>query len=97
MQVGGAPAAARAVLVPLKNATVLDNLGLLNVTTPTTKETTMRTLLNRTTRKAGIAFVAAGILTGIVTGTANASPTAGWIGPGQNSHGVCCVQTAINA
>ncbi|WP_327287468.1 peptidoglycan-binding domain-containing protein [Streptomyces sp. NBC_01198] len=59
----------------------------------------MRTLFTGITRKAGIAVAAAGIATGIMAGTATASTSAGWIGPGQtnNSHGVWCVQAAINA
>ncbi|MFE9451811.1 peptidoglycan-binding protein [Streptomyces sp. NPDC006739] len=59
----------------------------------------MRTGIDAIARRAGIAVVAAGMVAGIVTGTAHASTTAGWIGPGQtnNSHGVWCVQAAINA
>ncbi len=56
-------------------------------------------LSHKIARKMGIVLATAGVVAGVVAGTANASPTAGWIGPGQtnNSHGVWCVQAAINA
>jgi peptidoglycan hydrolase-like protein with peptidoglycan-binding domain len=59
----------------------------------------MITLLDTVARKAAITVGAAGVVTAALTGTAHASPTAGWIGPGQtnNAHGVWCVQAAINA
>ncbi len=50
-------------------------------------------------RRAGIALCAGGVIVGTLAGTADASPDAGRIGPGQtnNPHGVWCVQAAIDA